>query len=876
MNPPLVGVLGTKHLPGAANLDDPREALHIVPLDEALTSPWPTDAHVCVYQTIDTGQPAWPRLQKAILSKLRAAGADVVCPVIFLDYDNPGHLEWTGDQFDAWLLKLNEIAEDWPVAWAWSYLYTTRHGARLVYVLDHPVSPEDYEQHTRWLVNEFTLRGLAFDRAVSDWTRLFRLPFVKREGLPSGVNPNTWEDPSLEFHEGASEPLPVACLGKVGRAGVKSPKATLKDWDEPKPDDGECLEMLSVVNPDTGRLRKPDWLKEFQRRLKGRDCYDCLFRDKPLAEPGERDSTIMRYVGLATTLLYSSEEFSAERLYAMFLPPVLQLDPDDQTADWTDVLWKAIGYAITHEEAEIAHAELVKAQEEVDGAELMVRVLDGMKAWCKDPHITLADEVEAMEWAHARLIAAVGKQYHIMQPNGWYDSMGVSAEHLVSRIRKLRMDTLIDTITYSKDGQPTDVAAQKIINTHTTMVSSMRGGPGEFGGRITNIDRNDACLVVGLFHLRKDILPTFSKEVDFWLRLLFGEDFEDAQNWIGHALDFEGGPIAALSLAGPAGSGKKMLAQGLAECINTEALAGPEDLVSDYQYNLLRSPFLLVDEGFPRSRSKHPADTFRELVGGGTRGANQKYKAPIVITNPVRVMLTANNLDVVGRLTAGRDLSPDDREALSIRLLHYNLDDKASLWLRQKGGQRYTGQEGWRWIRGDGNADSDYVLAKHLLWIYENCRRPKAGRFLVEGNAHKTLFIEMRTQSGSAPQVIECIVKMVEMPKVWKGLVIEDNKLYVTCAEVLDFYRTNVQRPSRDLDIHKISSVFKGLCVTQPSGSTMMNGQADRKRWWEIDCRLLLAAAQREGWPAPRLTELVVTQEGKGKAGLVNRLNGAH
>lgn len=143
MSLPFVGVAPHREFPSARSLDDPVEPLEVLRLDEAMEHNWSTDAHFATYYPVETGAEVWPRINKLLVPKLRAVGADLVTRLLVLEFDNAHHAPWAALAPGAWtefLLKLDAIANEWPLAWQWSYLHTTRSGVRMIYVLKQPVS----------------------------------------------------------------------------------------------------------------------------------------------------------------------------------------------------------------------------------------------------------------------------------------------------------------------------------------------------------------------------------------------------------------------------------------------------------------------------------------------------------------------------------------------------------------------------------------------------------------------------------------------------------------------------------------------------------------------------------------------------------------
>lgn len=523
------------------------------------------------------------------------------------------------------------------------------------------------------------------------------------------------------------------------------------------------------------------------------------------------------------------------------------------------MLWSAVLRYWAREAAKEEAAAQDAAKLAQDNQHFALRVLEGARLWCAHPKIWRS-EAESLGFLSSILIAATSQLCYVMTPAGHYDSIGVPRHLLSARIRSLGMDALISLERETENGKRA-VPAQTIIDRHATIVSTVRGAVDIPRTTIKDIESDSATLVLKLFDLRTDLEPRFDPQVDAWLKTFAGDQYHRLCEWIGHALDFKSGPICALSIAGPPGAGKKLLIQGLAECINTETF-GDEREFGNFQSALLRTPFIVVNEGVPTMRDgqKDIADTFRHLVGGDAITCNQKFQAPIIVNNPARIIFAANNMDAVSILTGHRDLTPEDRDALAIRLMHIDIPQSAGDWLRMRGGLSYTGAFGRRWIRGDSGAASDYVVARHFLHLYEQRPPvPVGNRLLVEGHLQDDLLRAMSTRSGSAPDIIESLVRMIEGGPM-EGLVIDGKTVLVTVDAVVSWYRRNATHANPRINHRSASKVFRGLCKRGALASPRTveaSGKKKRARWYEIDVKTLLVESIENGFACERLARLV-------------------
>ena len=829
-------------------------AMEALPLAEMLEKQYETDAHFVQYGLASRSEPI-PRLNKPILPHLRAKGDDIVYNFFAFDFDNPLHQAWDTKReeevsaaLDALKHPLNE----------WCAFYTTKHGYRLIYELSEPISADSGENLYAGMLHDLKQAGLDPDVSCKDWTRIFRLPKVVRDGKATQgdliVRSGTLLNPKRI--SGYSDPRPFVQVEKP----IEFTETDLP----PLPDD---IETRALLVDDKGKPTQ--WVLDARRKLKGRMCYGPLFEQTRLANAGQRDSTIHSFVGEACAILSTLAGSSNLLIYALFLDPILALDVDEH-GDFRSRTWRAVNRYWSREQARLKAEEQEKIQQIQVQETILSRVIKGMREWCKDPRL-FADDGSAAQFVSERLICCTSSHGYVINPSGYYDETALPMRLICAQVRMLGMDSLIPLQEVDKSGNVRQVNSQALIDRHGTIVRAVEGISGSPTLKGAYI-RNDT-LCVPLFHRRRDLPARYDREVNDWLKSLVGEDNKEMlENWIGHALAFEDGPICALSIAGPPGVGKKLLVQGLAECVSTEVAGDGKELFDEFQSHITRTPIFAINEGFPKKHGlaagKDPADKFRSFIAGDPEMVNLKYEALMQVRNPLRLIFTANNLDVVSSLTAGRDLSPDDRAALAQRLLHIDCPEQSAAWLRAKGGLAYTAQTGRRWIRGDNGAPSDYVIAGHFMDLFETRQPvPRGNRFLVEGSLTPELLRIMAMRSGAAPLVIETLVKMVEQSRKQsptthiKGIVVNDVAILVTVSAIVDAFRVHMSKHTRrEVEAHQVASVLKGIMRREPVMMAPEVGKRGQKanygRWYEIDPHTLQEEAEEYGWESKILSEL--------------------
>lgn len=869
----LVGVLSSKYTKGVSTLlDPPQEACSVVTFQEMIHTQWPTDAHFVNYAVSingDSGEP-FPRLRKTMIPYIRThhSGAlAVMSQALVFDYDNPGHEPWESrtDSLPQFFDRLQGLADRFPLLWQWSCLYTTRAGARLIYLLDEPMWSDDLEPKHAYLVERLHEAGLPVDRACTDWTRLFRCPKVLRDGI------KTAGEPYFTVLEQWNNHLAVQSIGSASLARTQIMLSrTPKILDIPKPTPEECETLLHLTNPATGRRRKTSWHIAAKRLSANLVYFNPVWEKTPLADAGNRNERMVQMVGSAIRTLFYSPGTTPQHVYAIFREAAEALEPDHDTPDWTDVLWDQVLRIWAAEEAKDADKEYRDLSEAMQGEETLEDIVDGVRSWDNSADLHASDAT-VRNYVLRRLIVSIGSVYYLMGRNGRYSSHGLGRGQVIPAIRNGPLGEVIKTREINANGRAMDIDVTRILNDHSIAAEGVVGVPQIEGGYLDTTNPESPQLVVCLYRRNPFLAPRFDPEVDEWLRAFFGEHYDEACEWIGHALAFEDGPICALSLECDPGVGKKLLVQGLAECLERPSLGGGYDLISQFQPGLVSSPFVVVNEGWPRAMNgRHPADEFRILTGGDAKTIDRKYLSPMSVRNPARIIMTSNNADMVRNLTAGKELTVADREAIALRILHFVLGDEGAVFLREKGGIAFTGRGGRRWIASDSGLKSDFIVARHFLWLWKTRQPSRFSRLLVEGGSNTELLFEMQTASGASPLVIESIIRLIETQSDGKGVVLRDAdidgeppKIFVTTAAILDYFRAFMANKAGErLSSHQINKVLANIARTGDSGKKAAllpeRAAAGRVRWHDLDISVLSRAAATEGMTTPHIERMRV------------------
>jgi len=208
-----VAVARTKYARGFPSDKDVPFAYQVLELNEALERRYTSDAHLVTY--VANGLVRQQRVNKPGLA---AYPHPLRVECFFADVDNPGHALWTDET-----LAEARATDPHHEALATTGLYYTSAGRRIVQPLEKPVLAGEAEPYIRaWLVS-LEQAGLAVDHNCRDWTRHFRLPYVRREGLKHTQIPDCL-DLSRMRAVVPPEPTENVELAAIDQPGTRRPR----------------------------------------------------------------------------------------------------------------------------------------------------------------------------------------------------------------------------------------------------------------------------------------------------------------------------------------------------------------------------------------------------------------------------------------------------------------------------------------------------------------------------------------------------------------------------------------------------------------------------------------------------------------------------
>lgn len=212
---------------------------------KALKQRFRTDAHAAMYLCRFPGwEKMHPRLNTGAADMMAELGFEVMAQVAMVDVDLPEHLSWgISEEADRITRQNLEFLHEEMGA----YIYATLHGARALWPLPRPMRVKEFERFLLMFLTYLQGRIPRVDMKCRDWTRLFRLPRVRRELEGQWVH----IEPSFEWPDHRE----LSWMPKEPEPEFDARHWHLKPWDPNPINDQEAnvygaLEYLDASNAE--------------------------------------------------------------------------------------------------------------------------------------------------------------------------------------------------------------------------------------------------------------------------------------------------------------------------------------------------------------------------------------------------------------------------------------------------------------------------------------------------------------------------------------------------------------------------------------------------------------------------------------------------
>ena len=842
----------------------------LTPLEEALSTAYPFDAHLTMYRVV--GQGTCPRINKTGYQYLADEGYAVVAEHVFVDVDNPNHAPWSGPEEIAETLRKVRAT---PLGKNAGF-YATRHGYRLFWRLREPLDVRYYESLSVQLIERLLQDGIIADDACTDWTRLFRLPHATPEGDRQPIDlPFDFAHGILAFEPAAlTESRMPKVLAGVGEGWSHLPPPVL-------PADPAGVELLKS-DPEL-----------YKRAKKG----------QPLADTGSRYKTILRAVGIVTKRMDNPTPDAVYNVLAFSVasdtrhtsnggPPTLQ------------TLW------------DVCKATCLK---EISERAAAAKVVEGLtaKAQQRDKEMREKRGMPSVDYAHQP--PPPPRPHYAEQIGEQSEKIGEQSEKIREQFGEQSDETAISVYVpppageqefYDTDteidppddfeeggggqhgGGPhipirkrcvlfTNARAYYVLNERNALyqgpfdasglpammekycpnvANPLRGGKNDtlfsvpeiltrygtevdrviaiIGRRGIRFDTQTRTVEEGVAAIRPDLRPKYHPVIAQWLALFGGAHIDKLLDWLATFTELDS-PTCGLYLRSTGGTGKGLLASGLARLWGTSPTMYA-NIVGTHNDGIAHCPLIWADEEIPPSNyGKTPSAVFRTLVGNSEFNLRRMYSPAATIKGCLRLLVTANNDNA---LKIEEDLSPDDYQAIVQRIGYIQVPDAARQFLEKIGGRAATKP----WVEGDG-------IAEHVLWLRDNRKVKRGNRFLVEGwesSLHKSL----QSTSGITGLVVEVIgyalcqqIKAKNGGLQSSGFVMGNKHVYCTIPAIAALWDSALGDRSKTVSKQRIRASLRQLAVISDLVKVEVSTgfKVEQVSMWAIRAKEILEAVEQ-------------------------------
>jgi len=770
-----------------AGIFDPQ--ILAVDLETALTTEWHDEALMAPLSIEHEGRIAHARLLKSpqrnrlTMSQLEAMGCRVLVQALMVDWDRTPHTPWGNaaqalEGLETMRHKLVGLGLE-PTA-----AYTTLQGLRLVWSLDEPLAPADFERLAAGFWCELYQHQITTD-PLFDSTRVQKLPKILRSGAP------TWEQPWLQLCLADTgldprritfrDPTEVRSIARGTGAMLVPPRAlSRKTRTVPVPindklPDAETAWTLAW-KPDG---RPQPWAQELRSYL-SMDLRTRIYVQPESWASGARNTVLASAVGSICRAAVRIEGASPEAVYGLLIPLLQLMEPDEETKSWFEIAWSMV---VRFWVAQTIHEEQLTQTKK----ETVATLVDKIRSIYPDMHGLEDERVEA-SIAHRAILAQSYGVCYTLEASGEYSPFAMQWDAAVRRVMSCPVLSPFagHLVKDTGAGRYSD-ADYRMLRTPIQEVHYRSWGASDYA---FNSERG-WVLTLRCHRVDDTILPVYHHLVDVWLRELAGESWPVFERYLMSVTNTRY-PTAALSLHGVKHAGKGLLAACLAALFRGKVPVrdyGTSDFTAEL---LIQNPVFFYDEMKPEGmKTKRIDGLVREMSVGGTFLANRKYRDRVTVELYPRFVFAANNEGLIAALMGSGEQTRHDTQAIGERVIIL------------KAGAGSPGA--MRRLEADHRAELVHVVTQHMRWMAESVPEWKpVERFLVGGNAASEAWLaKAGLRSASAQAVLRVLAG-------WLG----DEAMPVPCTIVDMEFRLGLTAIFKRLEYQRINITHHQLANT--------------------------------------------------------------
>jgi hypothetical protein len=682
---------------------------------------------------------------------------------------------------------------------------------RLVLRPNRPITPAEFPQLHAAVKHQLQIPA---DEAAKDLARLYFLPTAPAGGPETIAHSEPGGD--LDVDAFLSITVPAAPHRSfLARAQ-------------------ELAEYAPPVPLDASEAYDLDGLR---KKLRGKDGLKHILKGEPLATTGSRDNTLNH---LCSTLAFAVPAATPIPVLLELIRPSVALCAEPEGTDhWLeearDMLERAFTRRAEREAAELADREMGMRALRRDSAQA-AQYTSQEKEADTDPSEQYPAEllsiwfrqqgVETVDEFRKRWIIQRGESFYVFV-GGRYSRPVMRGELDVSLPRDLsRAPVALERQTGTNGDSSRRATTQEILGDYCSVARGVRASLSlqrSFYDPGTQTFHEAVCPLI-------PIEPTFHQEIADWLEFLGGNNVKGLLDFVASVSRLER-QSGALILQGEKGTGKTLLANGLARLWGAQAPSRLDVALSSFNDTIIGCPLLFADEKLP-DRPGITAE-LRDLLGSPARTLSRKFMPSAVLEGSVRLIIASNNENIFSN---AEDLSVADMAAVAARFIYITPSPGAAQYLIKLGGPPVVNQ----WIHRN-------MIAEHAMWLRDNHAVDETSRFLAEGR--QTEFHDALTTSGSlSGGVCEFLCsyltdKTTEREDVGGAILAGESELLVSTKAMLSPRAWEQRAPSvRPPSASRVGSALKGLS----SGSIkfkLPNGE--QRDFHRVKVALVVAWAER-------------------------------
>lgn len=333
--------------------------------------------------------------------------------------------------------------------------------------------------------------------------------------------------------------------------------------------------------------------------------------------------------------------------------------------------------------------------------------------------------------------------------------------------------------------------------------------------------------------IRTDFAPAYNAQIDEWLRIFAGPNYEKLCDWLACAPRLDR-LLCALYFSGAPSAGKTIFAMGVAQLWAETPAKFDQVIGSSFNEELIRCPLILADEDFGQQRynARDLTGQIRSMISTVERTVTRKYMPPCALRGAVRLVIAANN-DFL--LSSRESLSGQDLEAIAQRFLYIRAGHDASEFFAT-----LAPAERERW-KTEG-------IARHALWLRDNREVQPGRRFWVEGDITEMHRLVTITSDWTS-RVCEWLVRYLMQPTPYAnrgdGLIrVGQGKLLVNEQALIDGWRLYYPDTKVEPETAKIGAAMRAI---SGDARPCLRWNGRRLRYREINIETLFAWSDAYG-----------------------------